>query len=355
MAKRLKKRSKREGLPPGTLIHVGEKRTERVRIRALFYDGLQIEEREVQNVREIHAYQRQERVMWIQVIGIHDSATIEELGNAFGLHPLVMEDILHTGQRPKMEDYGNYIFIVLKMFAFHSGLHELEEEQISVVLGSNFVISFQEREEDCFNPVRERIQIGKGKIRKMGADYLAYCLIDAVVDRYFTVLDSLGEMIETVEGELIEDPTTKTIYEIHKLKREMIFLRKSIWPLREVLGALERGDSSLFMETTGPYLRDVYDHTIRVIDMIETFRDMLSGMLDIYLSSVSNRMNAIMKVLTLIATVFMPLTFIAGIYGMNFKSMPELEWKFGYPLSLIVMAIVGVSMVVFFKRKKWLS
>jgi magnesium transporter len=232
---------------------------------------------------------------------------------------------------------------------------EIEAEQVSLILGQNFLFSFQEgKKGDLFDPIRERIRNGKGRIRKMGADYLAYALIDAVVDHYFIILEKLGERIEVLEEALVAQPTTRTLHEIHNLKREMIFLRKAIWPLREVINSLARGESSLIQESTRVYLRDVYDHTIQVIDTIETFRDMVSGMLDIYLSSVSNRLNSVMKVLTIIATVFMPLTFLAGVYGMNFKHMPELEWRWGYPVIWAVMIAIGVFMLIYFRKKKWL-
>jgi magnesium transporter len=209
-------------------------------------------------------------------------------------------------------------------------------------------------EGDVFDPIRDRIRNGKGRIRKMGADYLAYALLDSIVDNYFIIMEKLGERIEFLEEELVTHPTAETLRVIHQLKREMIFLRKAVWPLREVVGGLERGESSLLKEATRIYLRDVYDHTIQVIDTIETYRDMISGMLDIYLSSISNRLNAVMKVLTIIATIFMPLTFIAGIYGMNFKFMPELEWRWGYPAVWLVVVFIGISMLIYFKKKRWL-
>ena len=241
------------------------------------------------------------------------------------------------------------------MLYYRERTGQIEVEQISLILGRNFVISFQEgKEGDVFGPTGERIRNDKGRIRKMGADYLTYALIDAIVDNYFIILEKLGERIEFIEEALVTQPTTETLREIHSLKREMIFLRKAVWPLREVISSLERGESSLIQESTRVYLRDVYDHTIQVIDSIETFRDMVSGMLDIYLSSVSNRLNAVMKVLTIITTLFMPLTFIAGIYGMNFKYMPELEWLWGYPLVLLVMLGIGISMLIYFRKKKWL-
>jgi magnesium transporter len=253
-----------------------------------------------------------------------------------------------------LEDFGDYIFVVLKTFSYNHQSDELEPEQISLILGPSFVVSFQEREGDVFNPIRERIRSNKGRIRRMGADYLAYSLLDSIVDHYFIVLEQVGEEVEFLEEELVTNPTPETLQTIHNLKREMLFLRKSVWPLREVIGALERGESSLIKESTGIYLRDVYDHTIQVIDTIETFRDMISGMLDIYLSSVSNRMNEVMKVLTIIATIFIPLTFIAGIYGMNFQYMPELEWRWGYPMVWVVMLAIGVLMLIYFRKKDWL-
>jgi magnesium transporter len=290
----------------------------------------------------------------MNVDGLHQVEILEKLGECYGLHPLVLEDILNTDQRPKMEDYGEYIYIVLKALDYNDKSNEIETEQISLILGSNFVFSFQEREGDTFDPIRERIKTGKGRIRRMGADYLAYALLDSIIDNYFIILEKLGEKIELLEEKLVTQPAPETLRTIHYLKREMIFLRKAVWPLREVINGLERGESSLIKESTRVYLRDVYDHTIQTIDTIETHRDMVSGMLDIYLSSVSNRLNSVMKVLTIIATIFMPLTFLAGVYGMNFKYMPELEWRWGYPFIWLIMVGIGVLMLIFFRKKKWL-
>jgi magnesium transporter len=254
-----------------------------------------------------------------------------------------------------MEIYGDYIYIVVKMLYGSDPNRLVEAEQVSLILGSNFVISFQEgKEGDVFNPVRERIRSGKGLIQKMGSDYLAYSLIDTIVDNYFLILESLGERIELLEEELVAHPTATTLHGIQKFKNEMIFMRRVVWPLREVISGLGRKESPLIKETTEIYLRDVYDHTVQVMDAIEVYREMLSGMLDIYLSSVSNRLNSVMKVLTIIATIFMPLTFIAGIYGMNFKYMPELEWRWGYPTIWLIVMIIGISMLIYFKKKKWL-
>jgi len=252
-----------------------------------------------------------------------------------------------------MEDYDSYLFIVLKALYHNAEDRELKVEQISLILGKNLVISFQENDKDTFDTVRERIKNGKWRIRRMGADYLAYSLLDVIVDNYFIVLESLGEEIEDLEEELVTDPDSTTLMAIHKLKRGMIVLRKSVWPLRELVSGMEREESPLIQESTYLYLRDVYDHVIHIIDTVETFRDMLSGILDIYLSSVSNRLNAVMKVLTIIATIFMPLTFLAGLYGMNFKYMPELEWRWGYPITLLLMALVSAWMLLVFRRKKW--
>ena len=342
------------GLPPGTLVHVGEKKTEKVKITIIDYDVKNYQEKEVERIEECFLFKDKPTVTWINIDGLQEINIVEKIGAHFGIHPLILEDILHTGQRPKGEDLGDYLFIVLKMIYHDENEDEIIGEQVSLILGQNYVISFQEREGDIFNPIRERIRNSKGRIRKGGADYLAYALVDAVVDHYFVILEKLGERIESLEEELVTNPTPETLQIIHKLKRNLIFLRKSVWPLREVINALERGESPLITNSTGIYLRDVYDHTIQVIDTIETFRDMVSGMLDIYLSSVSNRMNEVMKVLTIMATIFIPLTFIAGIYGMNFKFMPELEWHWGYPTALIVMLGVVGFMVMYFRRKRWL-
>ena len=353
MPRFIKKRSKKVGLPPGTLVHIGEKKTEKVRITIIDYDEASFEEKQIKTIEECFPFKDKTTVTWINIDGIHDIKIIEKIGKHFDLHPLILEDIVNTEQRPKIEDFGDYIFIVLKMLYYNEKEDGIQAEQVSLIVGSNFVISFQEKEGDVFDPIRERIKSGKGRIRKMGADYLTYTLIDTIVDNYFISLEKLGEKVESMEEELVINPTPETLRTIHHLKREMIFLRKSVWPLRDVVNRLERGESTLIHESTDIYLRDVYDHTIQVIDTIETSRDILSGMLDIYLSSISNRMNQVMKVLTIVATIFIPLTFIAGIYGMNFKYLPELGWKWSYPLVLLGMVFIGVSMLVYFRRKKW--
>jgi len=354
MRKFMKKLSKKAGAAPGTLVHIGEKKTERVRIRLIDYDKKQLQEKELKTIEECFPCKDEPTISWINIDGLHDIETIEKVGGHFGIHPLVLEDIVNTGQRPKAEDFDDYVYIVLKMLYYDAKEKEVRAEQFSLILGSNFLISFQERVGDVFEMVRERIRKGKGHIRKAGADYLAYALMDAIVDQYFIIMEIFGDKMEALEEELVENPTGRTLETIHTMKREMIYFRKQVWPLREVVGGLVRGEFSLISESTAVYLRDVYDHTIQVIDTVESLRDVLGGMLDLYLSTISNRMNEVMKVLTIIATIFIPLTFVAGIYGMNFKYMPELEWHWGYYMIWGVMAVVVVTMVVYFKRRAWL-
>ena len=349
-----KKRSSKAGLPPGTLVHVGEKKVESVRITFIDYDEQIFQEKQVPNIEECLKLKDTPTVSWINIDGLHDIELLEKLGKSFEIHPLILEDILSTGQRPKFEDYEKYIFVVLNMLSFDQENNSVEVEQVSLILGPNYVISFQERIGDVFDLVRDRIRNAKGRIRKMGPDYLAYALLDAIVDNYFAILEKFGEKIESMEEEVIGNPTEQTIQQIHSLKREMIALRKSIWPLRELIGGLQKSESSLIQETTDIYMRDVYDHTIQIIDTIESFRDMVSGLLDIYLSSLSNKMNAVMKVLTIIATLFIPLTFVAGIYGMNFEYMPELKVRWAYGAVWLVMITIAVIMLLCFRRKKWL-
>ncbi len=354
MPKGYKRKAKQIGLAPGTLVYVGENRTEKVKISVMSFNESKIIEKEINTIENAFTYINSENTTWINIDGLQDISIIEKIGLKFGIHALVLEDVLNTGQRPKMEDFDNYIYVVFKMFNYDQKLSDISNEQVSLILGSNYLISFQEKEGDVFNAVRDRLRVGKGKIRKSGADYLAYALVDSVVDSYFNILEQFGETIELVEDELITDPQPSNLHTIHKLRRELILLRKSVWPLREVLNNLDRGDSDLIQDSTGIFLRDVYDHTIQIIDTIESYRDMVSGMLDTYLSSISNRMNEVMKVLTIIATIFIPLTFVAGVYGMNFKHMPELEMSWMYPDGFwIFMTIIAGLMVYYFKRKNW--
>ena len=353
MANSFTKRSRKAGMAPGTLVHIGETTTEQVSISILDYVDTHFEERSFQSVEECFPFKDTASVTWINVDGVHQVDIIEKLGNHFNLHPLIMEDIANTEQRPKTEEHSTYIYVVLNMLYLRQNSNDIEVEQISLVLGSNFVLSFQERAGDVFDSVRKRIRANKGRIRKYGSDYLVYCLIDAVVDNYFVVLEKLEEDLEDVETRLSSAANDQTLQAIRRLKKEMVFLRKTVWPIREVSSSLHRSDSGLIQHTTTVYLKDVYDHTIQVIDTIESMRDMLSGLFDIYLSSISNRMNEVMKILTIFASIFIPLTFIAGVYGMNFHHMPELEWRWGYFGILGFMAAVGVGMLAAFKWKRW--
>jgi magnesium transporter len=353
MWKLVKKRAQKAGLPPGTLVYTGEKVDEKVNIAIIEFDEQRYQEREIAGFDECLLLKDKPGVTWIKVEGIHAVENLERLGECYNLHPLVLEDILNTDQRPKLEDFNDYLYIVLRIIKYSTD-NELSSEQISLILGNNFVISLQESNGAVFAPILERLRTAKGRIRKSGADYLAYSLIDLIVDNYFVVLENFGEAIEYLEEEVVKRPTPSTLQDIHRFKYDIIMVRKSVWPLREVIGHLERRESDLIQEATGIYFKDVYDHTIVAVDNIETYRDILSGMLDIYLSSISNRLNEIMKVLTVIATIFMPLTFLAGVWGMNFKYMPELKEVWGYPAALGLMIIIALSMVHYFHRKKWL-
>ncbi|MBT8491158.1 MAG: magnesium/cobalt transporter CorA, partial [Deltaproteobacteria bacterium] len=308
MSALFRKASNKAGLPPGSLVHVGEKKAEDVKITIMDYDQTSFMEKEVENVEECFPFEETPTVTWINIDGLHHVEIVEKIGKYFKIHPLIQEDILHTGQRPKMEDFDEYILIILKMLYYDEEEDTVRSEQISIILRSNVVISFQEIPGDVFNALRERIRKGKGRARRMGTDYLAYAMIDSIVDHYFILLEKFGERIETLEEELAQDPQPETLQAIHNLKQEIIFLRKSVWPLREVISGLERAESPLIHDNISMYLRDVYDHTIQVIDSVETYQDILSGMLDLYLSSVSNKMNEVMKVLTIFASIFIPLT-----------------------------------------------
>jgi magnesium transporter len=343
------------GLPPGTLVHVGEQKVEKVRMTVIDYDGESFQEKVVGGVEECFSYKDKPTTTWINVDGVHDVEIVGKLGACYGIHPLVLEDVVNTVQRPKMLDFGDYIFLSLKMLYFEDGAgDQVKVEQVSVIFGANFVLSFQEDVGDVFDPVRDRIRKGTGKIRRSGPDYLAYSLIDSIVDGYFAVFEWLGERIEEVQERLIVDPTLENLQSIHRLKSETIELRKAVWPLREVIANLERVESPLVRKDTLIFLRNVYGHTIEIIETIESFRDLIAGMIDIYLSSLSMKLNEVMKVLTIIATIFIPLTFVVGIYGMNFKYMPEIGWRYGYPMVMLVVLAIGVSMLVYFRKKRWL-
>ena len=351
------RRTSKPGTPPGTLQAPAERRVDKVTITVFNYGPEHLVEKELSSVEEVATFKDAPGVTWINVVGVHDVDALQSFGDRFGLHPLALEDVVNTGQRPKFEDYEGCHFIVMRLI--HLG-ETVEGEQISFFLGKGWVLTFQEIPGDVFDPVRDRIRKGRPRIRKAGADYLVYALIDALVDSFFPILEKLGERIEDLEDELIDNPATGTLEKIHQTKRELLQLRRAAWPQREVIHALERQESDLVKKETRVFLRDCYDHTIQIMDVVETYRDLAGGMMDLYLSSVSNRMNEVMKVLTVMASIFIPLTFLAGIYGMNFNpeaspwNMPELDWRWGYPVFWLVMLGVGGAMVWYFKRKDWL-
>ncbi|MDH7514246.1 MAG: magnesium/cobalt transporter CorA [Bacteroidota bacterium] len=350
-----RKRSEKSGLPPGSLVYVGEERHEPVRVEVITYDLRACTQRIV-SPEELDLTPREEEgILWVNLDGVHDASLLERIGAVFGLHELTLEDILNTEQRPKLEIYDRYVFIVMKMLWYDGGERRLVHEQVSFILGEKFLLSFQEGVAgDVFESVRQRLRNERARIRSEGTDFLCYTLIDAIVDHYFAVLERIGEHISEIEDELIREADHQTLQTIHQLKRELVLLRKSVWPLREIVGAMERREIPFVTPSSQPFLRDVYDHIIQVMETLETYRDMLSGMVDIYMSTVSNRMNEIMKVLTIIATVFIPLTFIAGVYGMNFEHMPELHWRWGYAFAWGIMATVALGMFIYFRKKKWM-
>lgn len=345
---------KQIGLPPGTLVYTGEKEKEPVNISLIEYDQNSFTEKKIDKLDEILFSKENEKVSWITIDGVHDIQLMEKIQNYFNIHPLAMEDIVHTTQRPKAEDYQDKLFIVLRMFLYDEENHDMKNEQVSFILGKNYLLTFLEDPGDVFNPVRERIRKDGTKIRSNGADFLTYSLVDAIVDSYFHILEKLGEEIEELEDRLVVQPTRDDLQAVHHMRRNMILLRKSVWPLREVIAHLQRNEHDVINQSTQIYLRDVYDHIIQIIDTIESYRDMIVGMLDVYLSSTSNKLNEVMKVLTIISTLFIPLTFLAGVYGMNFHYFPELEMKWMYPWGFwTVSLLISFGMILFFKRKKW--
>lgn len=352
MASKLHQRSQKAGLAPGSLVHIGNQYAEKSKITLVRYNETFSEEKILDSLKDFCADQHQDEVIWLNIDGLQDIKLFEEIGKIFALHPLVLEDILNTAQRPKTEDYRDYIYLVVRHFHDQQN-GSLLSDQVSIILGKNFVLSFQERETDLYKSIREKISQKKGRIRKERADYLAHALLDNVVDHYFIILENLEGKIESLEDNLVRQPDNSSLQAIHLLKRKLILLAKSLWPLREAVSAVERSDSPLINKTTVVYFKDIYDHTIALIDTVETFKDMLSGILDVYLNTISNRLNEVMKVLTIIATIFMPLTFIAGIYGMNFRYMPELEMRWGYFVVLGIMVAVALFMIRYFRKKKW--
>lgn len=355
MTKRvMKRRAKKAGMPPGSLVYLGDKPDATTKITLFDYVDGHLTEREIIQTDECAPYKDSDTVTWINVDGIQNIGVVEKIGKQYDLHPLVMEDILNTDQRPKVEDHDGYLYVVLKMLSYNEAEQEIAIEQLSLVLGEKFVLSFQDKPGDVLDPLRDRIRQAKGRIRKLGADYLLYAIMDEVVDHYFTVMEKLGEKIEQIEDIVAVRPRQDTLQQIHRLKREIIVLRKAVWPLRELINSLRHDETPLLKETTSIYFRDLHDHIAQIIDGIEAYRDMLSSMLDVYLSIMSNRTNGVMKVMALFSAIFMPLTVITGIFGMNFKDFPELEWKYGFQGTVTLMVVLAIGMVLFFRRKNWL-
>lgn len=354
MPYRLKYKSSKIGAAPGALVHVGEQRIEKNRIRLVHYSPENFDEFDVNPLEMVFPATQKSEFAWINIDGIHDVDLIDRIGRHFHIHPLTLEDILNTAHRPKFETFENYGYIVLKMIQYDVGTGQVSTEQVSLILTENVLVSFLESHGEIFEPVRARLRKGQGRIRKAGCDYLAYALVDAVVDHYFSLLDQISTKIESLEDEIIEAPTSNTLQQVYSLKGDIIYLRKQIWPLREVISLMAKEESYFIQENTRLFLRDIHDHTIQIIDTIETQRDHVTGLLDLYMTQISYKMNEVMKVLTIVATLFIPITFIAGVYGMNFRHMPELEWPWGYGLVWGLMIAVVITMVLYFNKKKWL-
>lgn len=347
----MRKRSKKPGLPPGTLIHVGEQKTEAVRISGVRYDARTYQHEEFSAPEAVSDFPAGGGVVWINLTGMHDVKTVERLGQLFQIHPLTLEDVLNTDHPPKSEDFENYIFIVIKMLYYNGAI---QAEQLSLVLGPDFLLSFQESPQELFDPVRERIRKGRSRIRGAGADYLAYALCDAVTDHYFIVLERFTEIVEELEDAILENRSFESLERIHGLRRELATLRRWVRPLREITHQLVKADSPLLSPETSPYFKDVYDHAIQVLEGIDALKETLAGLQELHLSLASHRMNEVMKVLTVIATIFIPLTFIAGIYGMNFEYMPELKWRWGYFFIWGLMLALALLMIIWFRKRKWM-
>ena len=354
MSESLSYASEKSGLPPGSLVHVGEVHAHEHTISVVNYNKSTLKKHTVKSIEELLPYKTNDTITWVIVDGLKDVSIIDAIGQHFNIHGLVLEDILNTHQRPKFEEFDDYLYIVLKAISLGNEEFNVEYEQISLLVLNNFVFTFMEKPDVIFDPILNRFDNGKSQIRSLGADYLAYVIMDTVVDEYFTLQDTFDDLIESVEDKLLSDPSSETLSTIQKIKRELIFLRRSVSPLRELLAAIQRSESPLINEKTKRYFGDIYDHAIRIIEAIESYRDLIAGMLDIYLSSVSNKMNETMKVLTVFASIFIPLTFIAGVYGMNFEYMPELKWRWGYPTLWFIFISVSVFLLGYFKKKKWL-
>jgi magnesium transporter len=341
------------GAAPGSLHFVGKKRDERIQVSVIDYNAHDLVERPIEVLDELTPFRDTDTVTWTNIVGIHDTEAVQKIGEIFDIHALTLEDIVNATQRSKIEEFEDYLYIVIRIITFDPEIMSIRSEQLSMILGSNFVLSFQEDPRDVFEPVRVRIRNAVGRIRSSGADYLAYALLDVIIDEYFVTLEKIGEEMEDIEELVLENPEPETLERITALSRELVLLRRGIWPARELISSMLRSPSSLVKKKTEPFLRDAYDHTIQIMEIVESFRDVMGNLRESYKTAVSNRMNDIMKVLTIIATIFIPLTFIAGIYGMNFQYMPELAWQWGYFGALGFMVVLGLGLAAFFKAKKW--
>lgn len=350
---------KKKGMSPGSLIFTGEKKTETVSISLFDYNSGNFIETKIDNLTELEKYKNNSNITWINIVGLHDINVLERIGNIFNIHPLVLEDILNVSHNPKIEDYESYLFLVVKMINYVESSNKLDIEQVSLIIGKNYIITFQEKNGDVFDPIRERIRTAKGLIRKYSEDYLGYRILDSIIDNYFSVLESFDERIEDIEDQILTDPDESSLEEIHHLRKELIKLRRAVSPLREMIFTIEKEKFNFIQKTTFVYLRDLSDHIKQIIDTIENYREFINGLLEVYLSNASHRMNEVVKLLTIISTIFIPLTFIVGIYGMNFRTdasrwnMPELDWAFGYPFVMILMVVIAVTLIIFFKKKRW--
>lgn len=349
----MERASDKAGMTPGSLLFVGEKRVDKPVIRRISYTPDGFRDEEYRAAAEAFPFDSPPAVTWLDVVGLHDTANIERVGTALGIHPLVLEDVLHTGQRPKVEDYGDYLYVVMKTLAFDRASQGFNAQQLSFVIGHHFVITFREKNNGVFASLVERLGSGRGRVRARGADYLGYALLDVIIDGYFEVLEQTGEVLESLEASLMGNPGQEVLNQVYTLQREAVSLRRYVWGLREAMMALQKVESGVLSADTQVFLRDLYDHTLRILDTVETHREMTALLLQLFMSSSNNRMTEVMKTLTIIATIFIPLTFIVGVYGMNFTNMPELHWEWGYFGVLGLMLATAFCMLVFFRRKNW--
>ena len=346
--------SKKVGMPPGSIVYVGRERTENASIELISYTAADFFKSECDNCSNLKKKLVANAVNWINVDGIHNHQLINQFETEFGLDHLLLEDVANTNQRPKIEERNTYLFLSLKMLTYNETNQDVDNEQISIFLGNDYIISFQEKSGDVFGPIRDRIVNGKGQIRSRGNDYLFYSLIDSIIDNYFLVIENVGSSLEELEEEIFNNPSHSALEKIQKNKNILLNLRRSIYPLRESINKLLRDNIDFINPETTKYFTDVYDHTIQIIDILESYKDIISGLKDSYISSLSLKMNQVMQVLTIIATIFIPLTFIAGIYGMNFDNIPELHWKNGYWYFWSLTVIIVTGLIIYFKKKKWL-